>query len=331
MSTSQEPRPLISVVVPVYSCACCLGELYARLRETLERISPDFEIILVNDCSPDDAWEVIRGLCLQDVRVKGINLSRNFGQHYAITAGLDHASGDWSVVMDCDLQDQPEEIPKFYEAAQKGYDVVFGRRVVRRDALFKRLSSKVFNWLLGLLTGEKLDPSIANFGIYRRAVIDAVLEIRELNRSFPMFVRWLGFRRTTVEVRHAERPSGKSSYTLRKLLKFALSNVVAYSNRPLTLSIYFGLAVSGASFLFGVYLVGRYLFHGIGVAGWTSLMVSLYFIAGLLFANLGLLGLYLGKIFDEAKKRPLYAVREALNLGQTRRQPGSGVAARGEG
>jgi dolichol-phosphate mannosyltransferase len=331
MSASSERRPLISVVVPVYSCAGCLPELYARLRESLEPISPDFEIILVNDGSPDDAWEAIRGLCLADLRVKGINLSRNFGQHYAITAGLDYSSGDWMVVMDGDLQDQPEEIPKFYEAAQKGYDVVFGRRVVRRDRLFKRLSSRGFSWLLGLLMGEKLDPAIANFGIYRRPVIDAVLEIRELNRSFPMFVRWLGFRQTAIEVRHAERLSGKSSYTLRKLLKFALSNVVAYSNRPLTLSIYFGLAVSGASFLFGAYLVGRYLLHGIGVEGWTSLMVSLYFIAGLLFANLGLVGLYLGKIFDESKKRPLYAVREALNLERSSRQAGSVAAARGEG
>jgi dolichol-phosphate mannosyltransferase len=284
------------------------------LRETLEQITPHFEILLVNDCSPDNAWDVIRGLCRQDPRVKGINFSRNFGQHYAITAALDRVSGDWVVVMDCDLQDQPEEIAKLYRAAQSGYDVVFGRRALRKDRLFKRFSSRVFNWLLGLLMGQALDPSTANFGIYRRTVIDSYRQIREINRSFPMFIRWLGFTRTAIDVDHAERDQGRSSYTLSKLLAFALSNVVAYSNRPLTFSIYFGLIISCFSFVFAIYLICRYLIHGVPVAGWSSLIVSLYFIAGLLFANIGLLGLYVGKVFDEVKKRPLYVVQEELNL-----------------
>ncbi len=308
-------RPHISVAVPVYACACCLPMLYSRLRDTLEQINPHFEILLVNDCSPDNAWEVIRGLCEQDPRVKGINFSRNFGQHYAITAALDRVSGEWVVVMDCDLQDQPEEILRLYRAAQKGYDVVFGRRALRRDHFFKRLSSRFFNWVLGLLMGQTLDPTTANFGVYRRAVIDSYRQIREINRSFPMFVRWLGFTRTAIDVEHAERVEGRSSYTIRKLLAFALSNVVAYSNKPLTFSIYFGLIVSCFSILFAIYLICRFLIQGIPVEGWTSLMVSLYFIAGLLFANIGLLGLYVGKVFDEVKKRPLYVVREELNLG----------------
>jgi dolichol-phosphate mannosyltransferase len=306
--------PHISIVTPVYGCCSCLHQLYTRLRTSLEQISPDFEIVMVNDASPDKSWAVIEDLCRQDPRVKGVNLSRNFGQHHAITAGLDFARGDWVVVMDCDLQDQPEEIPKLYRAAMAGYDVVFGRRFSRQDSFLKRLSSRMFNAFLSLLTDQKLDPSIANFGIYRRRVIQGFRQIRDTNRSFPMFIRWLGFNRTTVDVQHAERLEGRSSYTLGKLIAFAVSNVIAYSNKPLILSIYFGLITSGISLLAAAYLVFRYVTRGVGVEGWTSLMVALFFIAGLLFANLGVLGLYIGNTFDQAKRRPLYVVQKVVNL-----------------
>jgi polyisoprenyl-phosphate glycosyltransferase len=307
-------RPHISVVTPVYGCRTCLGQLYIRLQSTLEQISPDFEIIMVDDSSPDHAWSVIEELCARDSRVKGIRLSRNFGQHNAITAGLDHVSGDWVVVMDCDLQDQPEEILKMYSRAKEGFDVVFGRRINRQDGLLKRATSRVFNALLSILMDQKLDPTTANFGVYRRSVIEGFRRIHDVDRSFPVFVRWLGFRRTAVDIAHAERTEGKSSYTLYKLLSFAISNVTAYSNKPLILSIYFGLIMSGCSILTGVYFLLRYLQRGVGVEGWTSLMVSLYFIGGLLFANLGILGLYVGKAFDQAKGRPLYVIREAVNV-----------------
>jgi glycosyltransferase involved in cell wall biosynthesis len=310
----------ISVVTPVYGCRTCLFQLYARLRQALEHISENFEIIMVNDGSPDGAWTTIMELCGQDPRVKGLDLSRNFGQHNAITAGLDYAAGQWIVVMDCDLQDQPEEILKLYEATKGGYDVVFGRRINRRDVFLKRLSSRIFNALMGVLMDQKLDPTTANFGIYNRSVIQAFRRIRDVNRSFPVFVRWLGFRQTSVDIEHAERPEGESSYTLTKLISFAVSNITAYSNKPLILSIYFGLIVSGCSFLTGAYFIFRYLQRGIGVEGWTSLMVSLYFIAGLLFANLGILGLYVGKVLDQSKGRPLYVIREVLNVDEFRQR-----------
>jgi dolichol-phosphate mannosyltransferase len=306
--------PHLSVVTPVYGCRTCLAQLYARLSATLSSISPDFEIIMVNDASPDGAWGTIEELAARDPRVKGINLSRNFGQHQAITAGLDHTSGEWVVVMDCDLQDQPEQILKMYEATRQGFDVVFGRRVRRQDGVFKRLSSRAFNGVLGTLMGQRLDPAIANFGVYHRKVIEGFRRIRDVDRSFPMFVRWLGFRQTSVEIEHAERAEGKSSYTLGKLISFAVANVAAYSNKPLVISIYIGAIFSGLSFLVALYFIGRYLFHGIGVEGWTSLMVSLYFLAGLLLANLGVLGLYVGKSFEQAKGRPLYVIRDLRNL-----------------
>lgn len=307
-------HPHISVVTPVFGCRTCLEQLYVRVQRTLERIGGDFEIIMVDDCSPDDSWAAIEQLCFRDSRVKGIRLSRNFGQHNAITAGLDYVSGDWVVVMDCDLQDQPEEILKMYGRAQEGFDVVFGRRINRRDGFLKRTTSRAFNALMGALMDQKLDPTTANFGIYRRSVIDGFRRIRDVDRSFPVFVRWLGFRRTSVDIVHGERTEGKSSYTLIKLLSFAISNVTAYSNKPLILSIYFGLLVSGCSILIGIYFLIRYLHKGIGVEGWTSLMVSLYFIGGLLFANLGILGLYIGKAFDQTKGRPLYVIQESVNV-----------------
>ena len=306
--------PFVSVVTPVYGCRTCLTQLHARLCGALGQISERFEIIMVNDASPDGAWETIEQLAARDPRVKGVNLSRNFGQHRAITAGLDYASGEWGVVMDCDLQDQPEQILKMFEPTKAGYDVVVGRRVARHDGFLKRLSSKAFNWVLGSLMGARLDPAVANFGVYHRSVIEGFRRIRDVDRSFPMFVRWLGFRQTSVEIEHAERAEGRSSYTLGKLISFAVANVAAYSNKPLVISIYVGVLFSTLSFVVALYFVFRYVTRGVGVEGWTSLMVSLYFIAGLLFANLGILGLYVGKSFEQAKGRPLYVVRDLRNL-----------------
>ncbi len=307
-------HPDISVVTPVYGCRGCLVQLCSRLRKTLEQISPDFEIIMVDDASPDNGWAIIEEICAGDPRIKGIRLSRNFGQHRAITAGLDYVKGEWTVVMDCDLQDQPEEILKMYARATEGFDVVFGRRVDRHDGFLKRTSSSFFNAFMSMLMDQKLDPTTANFGIYHKTVIEGFKRIHDVDRSFPVFVRWLGFRRTTVDIEHAERAEGRSSYTLLKLISFAVTNVTSYSKKPLILSTYFGLMMSGGSIFTAVYFVVRYLRRGVGVEGWTSLMVSLYFLCGLLFANLGILGLYVGKAFDQAKGRPLYVIQTAVNL-----------------
>jgi dolichol-phosphate mannosyltransferase len=316
--------PLISVVTPVYGCRGCLVQLYTRLKNTLEQISPNFEIIMVDDASPDNGWAKIEEICAGDPRVKGIRLSRNFGQHRAITAGLDHVNGEWTVVMDCDLQDQPEEILKLYARAAEGFDVVFGRRVNRRDGYLKRTSSRLFTALLSMLMDQKIDPTTANFGIYRKPVIEGFKRIHDVDRSFPVFVRWLGFRRTTVDIEHAERAEGRSSYTFLKLISFAVANVTSYSNKPLILSTYLGLIMSGGSIFTAAFFVVRYLRQGVGVEGWTSLMVSLYFLCGLLFANLGILGLYVGKAFDQAKGRPLYVIETAVNLDAQRANSAQG-------
>jgi len=302
----------ISVVIPVYGCKACLPELHRRLVAALSEITPSYEIVLVNDACPQGSWEVIKAIALEDAHVKGVDLSRNFGQIRAITAGLHYAEGDWVVVMDCDLQDRPEEIAKLYDKAREGYDVVFTRRAARRDSLLKRLSSKIFYWVYGYFTDGAFDSSVGNFSISRRMVMDNYKRMGDRNRAFILFIKWMGFRSVVVEIEHAERASGSSSYTLRKQVRLALEVITTQSNKPLILSIRLGFGVSFLAFLYGIYMIVRYLAYGISVAGWTSTIVSIYFVGGIILAQLGILGLYIGYVFDQTKSRPTFIVRERV-------------------
>ena len=300
----------ISVVTPVYGYHLTIDLLYTRLRDSLLKITNNFEIIMVNDASPDNAWNLITKLSRKDLRVRGINLSRNFGQHHAITAGFNYVRGDWIVVMDCDLQDQPEEIITLYKKAQEGYDIVFGRRVKRKDFFMKKFSSKLFHQILRYLSGINHDAAIANFGIYSKKVINAVNQYQEQYRAFGILIHHIGFRKISIPIKHAKREKGKSSYTFRKRTNLAIDTIVANSNKPLLLSIRFGFLIFVFTLLYTFWLFVKYFILGVGVAGWTSLMVSIYLIGGLLFMNMGFLGLYIGKVFDETKKRPLYLIQD---------------------
>lgn len=306
---------MISVVTPVYMAEACIEELCGRLVAALGAISPHFEIIMVDDASPDRSWEAMVRIMDREPRCKGIRFARNFGQHYAITAGLDYASGDWVVVMDCDLQDQPEEISKLLQAAEAGnFDIVFGRRVRRQHRWLKRMSSKCFYAIYNYFTNTRFDNTVANFSISRRCVIEEFLRLREHNRSFPLFIHWLGFSIGYVEVAHAARFAGETSYTLKKLLRFSAESIVSQTNKPLHVSITMGLFLSLGAFLAALYFVIRYFHQGIPVTGWTSTMVSLWFIGGVILANLGILGLYMGRVFNEVKNRPLYIIRQRVGL-----------------
>jgi len=307
MAVSKAPH--ISIVSPVYGCKNCLCELYSSLKENLENITNDFEIILVNDASPDNAWETIVELAKKDKRVKGINLSRNFGQHYAITAGLDHCKGEWVVVMDCDLQDQPEEIIKLYYKAQEGFDIVFARRIMRKDHFIKKIISRLFYRVFNFLSDIKIDYTIANFGIYSGTVIKHFLKFKENNKVFPISIRLIGFRTTAIDVLHKKRLVGKSSYNYTKLIRLALKIIVSQSAKPLFLSIYFGFIIAFCAFVYGMILIIRYFVFDVPL-GYTSIIITVLFIGGLLFLNLGLIGIYLGKIYDEVKNRPIYIIKE---------------------
>ncbi len=302
----------ISVVVPVYGCAKSLSELCQRLNTTLSAIDEKFEILLVNDerITQTDAWDEIVRLAALDHRIKGINLSRNFGQHKAITAGIDYAYGDWVVVMDCDLQDQPEEISKLYAKAQEGYDVVFGRRHERQDSTSKKLGSILFYKIYDYLTESDTDNTVANFSIISQEVAQNYRKLREQNRSFPFFVRWMGFKSAKIDIEHAARKEGETSYSFIKLLNLASDNIISQSNKLLRMSIHLGFTMSGLAFLYILFLVYKYFFLSVAAAGWTTVVASIYLIGGMIFANLGILGIYIGKTFNETKGRPIYIVSE---------------------
>jgi len=300
--------PHISVVIPVFRAEECLSELYRRLRISLEIITTDYEIIFVEDCGGDGSWPIIIDLASLDVRVKGIQFARNFGQHYGITAGLDYCDGDWVVVMDCDLQDCPEEIPRLYAKAQEGYDVVLAKRGKRNDPFMRRLTSWLFYRCFSYLADMNYDGDSGNFRIISRKVVHSLRAMRERLRFFGGLIAWMGFPEASIEVRHDERFAGHTTYTYRKLWKLASETIIAYSDKPLRLTIRFGFIVSAIAFSYGSYIVYRAVTQGIAVMGWSSLIASLYFLGGIIISVLGILGVYLGKTFDEAKQRPLYII-----------------------
>jgi dolichol-phosphate mannosyltransferase len=308
----------ISVVSPVYKAVECVDELYRRILKAVKAIDTEisYEIVFVEDCGQDGSWEKIRELALKDPCLKAVQLSRNFGQHPAITAGLALTRGDWVVVMDCDLQDPPEEIPRLYSKALEGYDVVCARRGKRQDPLWKRVSSRLFVALFNRLSGMSYDPQIANFRILSRLVADTYSRMEESTSSFGGHLEWLGFNVGYIDIQHQPRYSGSSSYSLKKLFKLAINNIVAYSNKPLHISISLGFFMALFSTLYALYIAARKYWAGVTVDGWTSLMVSIWFLGGMVIGNLGIIGLYLGKVYDETKKRPIYVVARSVNCGK---------------
>ena len=305
---------VISVVSPIYQGENVVNELVQRLVDVLSNFCNDFEIILVEDGSSDNSWVVIQEVCKNNSKVKGIKLSKNFGQHNAIIAGLGSASGDWVVVMDCDLQDKPEEIPELFRKSQEGYDLVFAQRKQRQDPLLKKMSSKFFYKIFGYLTNTSQDSSIANFGIYNRKVINAVLEMKDRIKYFPIMVQWVGFNSAKVEVRHSLRFEGKSSYSWLSLLKLASLNIIAFSDKPLRLTAKFGFIMSLISFFLGLSYLLKYLNGDISVLGFTSIIITISFFSGLIIFTLGIIGIYLGKTFEQVKDRPNYIIQTKLNI-----------------
>jgi dolichol-phosphate mannosyltransferase len=305
---------LLSIVSPVYRAENIVEELVRQVKESVSTITEDFEIILVNDASPDNSWAKIALECENDIRVKGIDLSRNFGQHYAITAGLSYAKGEWVVVMDCDLQDRPDEIPNLYHKAQVGWEIVYARRMERKDDFFKKLSSKLFHNVYSYLSGINTDSSIANFGIFHQKVIAEYNKMKETARSFPSLVQYLGFKRTTLEVRHAERFEGSSTYSFRKLLRLTTDVILSNSNKPLKMTVKLGFTISILSFLLALYNIFAHFAGIIKVEGFTTTVFSIWFVGGLMLFVMGIVGLYIGKIFDQVKDRQLFIVSKEINI-----------------
>ncbi|MCM1220385.1 MAG: glycosyltransferase family 2 protein [Lachnospiraceae bacterium] len=302
----------ISVVIPIYGCREALQELYQRLTDSVNKLTHDYEIILVNDSCPQNSWEEIEKICASDIHVKGIELSRNFGQMKAILAGLDHSTGDWVVVMDCDLQDSPEEILRLYEKAQEGYDVVFARRNERKDNPLKVFLANQFYKIYRFATDGNYDGAICNFSIVKRNVIDSYRLLREQHRGYVMYLRWLGFRQAVIDVEHNERFAGKSGYTLKKRINMAVDLLTSQSDKILKLFVSFGFLLSIIAFFV---IIGLVFYHYIAhvSVGWTSLIATNVLIGGLIIMVIGVVGIYVGNIFMQVKDRPLYIIRQILN------------------
>jgi dolichol-phosphate mannosyltransferase len=305
----------ISIVSPVYGAEGMVSTLVSRIRGTLEAMDVTYEIILVEDGSPDNSWSEIVRQCEDHQEVVGVQLSRNFGQHGAITAGLNLVRGRWVVVMDCDLQDRPEEIPRLLAKAMEGYDVVLASRVSRQDSVLKKASSAVFYRTLAYLTGAAQDETVANFGIYSRQTIDEVISMRESVRYFPTMIQWVGFKQCRIEVEHASRAEGKSSYSLSRLLNLAMDIMLAYSDKPLRLTVKLGVIVALFGFAVAIWTFVSWRMGHLSrnPLGYASLFFSIWMLSGFILITLGVVGLYVGKTFEGVKARPKYIIRTLQN------------------
>lgn len=312
---STHHKPFISVISPVYGASSLLNELTQRIQETLEKITSDYEILLVEDHSPDNSWVEIQKLANKDTRIKGIKLSRNFGQQYAINCGLDHASGEWIFTLDCDLQDNPAEMLAMMEAAKKGFDVILLKRKNRQDSVLKKLFSWLFYKILSYLSGARLDSAIANFCLYHRSVVDAMAQMQDYNKYYPAMIHWVGFRQCILEAQHLKRKDGKeTSYSFAKRMNLAINTILSFSNKPLLLTVYLGIFIVFTTGLMACLLTIAYVYSDLKVSGWMSLFMSIWFLSGIIICVLGMIGLYLGKTLDTVKNRPRYIVMKKVNL-----------------
>lgn len=302
--------PHIAVVIPFYNNAATFDELITRLVDSLSTICPDFSIVCVDDCGPEPMWPLITKAASADPRITGLKLSRNFGQHRAITAGLDQVDADWVVVMDGDLQDRPEDIPLLYRAAIDGAnDVVIAKRETQGTSWWRQMGSRGFNAIVSRASGLRLSHEYGNFRIVSRRAMDAFRMYREQMRLFPAIMDEIGFDPVYLELSRDERPVGKSSYTLMRLIALSYSTIIAYSTKPLIFMAVTGLFIAFGAGGSGVFILVRQLIVGSTVPGWASLAVATAFMGGLQIFVTSVVGLYVGQVFSETKRRPLYIIR----------------------
>lgn len=320
MTTPASDRQIvISVVVPVLNEAGNVVELSKGLVSVLSAICRNegapadaFEIVFVDDGSTDETWKLIEARNREDGCVGGIRLSRRFGHHLAVTAGLDRARGAAVVVMDGDLQDPPEEIPKLYARYKEGFDLVYAIRHQRHDPLIKRINSQLFWRTMNRVSGLAMPPNQMMLRLLSRKFVDALVRMRESARFVHGMMAWAGFRVTTVEVEHRERKAGTTKYSVLRQLRLAVYALTSFSTTPLRIASVLGLITSAASLGVGVALVVSKFIYGYSVEGWASIMTSMFFLAGLQLFVLGIMGEYIGKTYKEVQQRPLYLISEAL-------------------
>lgn len=304
--------PLLSVVVPIYFEEQLIDEFYYRMKKVLVNLEPHYrhELIFVNDGSTDRSLELLKALSQKDNAVRVIDFSRNFGHQIAITAGIDYATGDAVVVIDGDLQDPPEVIPQMVTKWEEGYKVVYGVRSKRKgETAFKLLTASIFYRLIGKLSDVKLPLDAGDFRLMDRVVVDALGQIHEENRYIRGLVTWIGFPQYGLPYERDIRYAGETKFTLKKMIKFAFDGITSFSDKPLHLSSQLGMLVTGASFIAMVWVIlSKLIYPQSSIPGWTSLLVVVLFLGGIQLISIGILGQYIGRIYRETKRRPLYIV-----------------------
>jgi glycosyltransferase involved in cell wall biosynthesis len=297
----------LSVVVPVYGCGPCMRHLHERLTAVLGEMAIAYEIVLVDDRSGDGSWPQIERLAEEDGAVTGILLSRNFGQHAAITAGLARARGERVAVMDCDLQDPPEDLPRLYAKALEGYDIVFGRRVRKPTGWLRGLVGRMYFRGIRTFAGADLDGQFGSFSVISRKVVEAFLTFKDQDRHYMMILTWLKFDTAAVDYQPAARYTGRSSYSLPKLIDHALDGVFFQTTVLLRWIVYTGFGLAGLGLLLALRVVAAKLV-GTVFPGWTSLVAGGLFLGGFVILSTGITGLYIGKVFDQVRARPVYVI-----------------------
>ena len=310
-------NPFISVVSPVYYAENIVEELVLQLRSVLSKITLNYEIILVEDGSTDNSWKKIEEIHNKyNKNVRGIKLSRNFGQHYAITAGIEAAKGDYVIVIDCDLQENPIYILDLYNKICEKNEIVFTIKNNRKHNLFKNITASLFTKLFNYLTDSnslKSNQNIGTYSIISRKAANAFLQYNDYHRHYLMVLRWIGFKHDYILIDHNERFAGKSSYTLSKLLKHAIDGIISQSDKLLRIFINIGLFISFSSFTLIFIIILLYTYHGF-LSGWASLASIILFSTGMILTGIGIIGIYLAKTFEQTKNRPKYIIDKKLEL-----------------
>lgn len=306
----------VSIIVPVYKSKDSIEELSEKIKEVMHSLSYDYELILIDDGSPDDSWRIIKRLSVSDERIKALKLSRNFGQHKAITAGFEYARGDVAIVMDCDLQHDPKYIVNLIAEFKKNYDIIYTKNSQRQHSYFKNVTAKLFKWFFDRLSKKnapKYHLDIGAYSLVSRKVINEYLKIKDTHRHYLMILHWLGFSSSCIEIEHAPRKYGKSSYDFKKLIDHALDGITSQSDSLLYLSIKLAFIFLILSVLATLVIIVSYFIFGFK-EGWASVIVTILLSTSAILLSLGVNGIYIGKNFDQSKGRPLFVVDEKINI-----------------
>lgn len=306
---------LISIIIPIFNEEETIAELYKRIENVLKSLKFDFEIIFINDGSKDSSLKLLENLRQKDNRIKILSFSRNFGHQIAISAGIDYANGGAAIIMDGDLQDPPELIPKMLEKHQESYEIVYAKRKTRQDAFFKKFTASMFYRLINMLSDTKIPQEVGDFRLMDRKALNGLKQLKEKSRFIRGLTSWIGFKHTVIEFERDKRFAGQTNYPLNKMIKLAIDSITGFSYKPLKIATYVGFSTAMIGFLGGVYAVILKILEPTStVLGWTTIIIAIFFMGGIQLMILGIIGEYIGRIYTETQNRPLYIIDKTIGF-----------------